>query len=183
MPIKLSSIKNEVTLSAHDQYVGSVHTICYFSYTSWGMQIQSLFNNPPTGSYFFGDKTPGTYMQIDLPSKYYLYNYSFAYDDNCLPKSFTFEGSNNLNYWKILDNHDNYQYSSQDCQYFNWVTFKIKKPKSYKYYRMKLKPGGGSSTTYPEQFRLLSFDAVILKSDLVPQIKCSVPKYNYISKF
>ena len=155
--ISLVTIKDNVTITGHDKYPNSVDGSCYY-YNPSSTDPKIILNNPPTGTYIYGNSV-GTYMQIDLSTKYCMLSYSFVTSD-WRPSSFTFKGTNDLSSWEaILDEHDNYNYESSSCSRF--FNFTIAKPQSFRYYRFKLKDNGGSASTRKNSFMINAFDAIL----------------------
>ena len=108
MPIKMSSIRNQVKITVHNKTTQS-----YEGYSSSTTDPNFLFDYSPTACYFAGNFGEiGCYFQFDLRKPYVLYDYSFVQDFNRQPRDFTFEGTNDPKKWScILDDHDKVQYT------------------------------------------------------------------------
>ena len=112
MTIKMSSISEQVNITAHNKYRATGTYIWAgkydYEYDTDKTNIKVLFDNPPTAFYFIGNNNEvGGYLQFDLRKPYVLYDYSFIHFVIECPKNFTFEGTNDPNKWNcVLDDQN-----------------------------------------------------------------------------
>ena len=176
MTFAISSIKDKVTITAHERSPDASSWGTKYSYDST-TDIKMLLNNPPT-TYFdiIGDPCP--YFQFDLSESYFLTEYSFVHFIAEQPINFTFEGTNDTSNWNcILDDRNKVKYKEQLIDSPLWNQFKIKNPKSFRYYRIKLKENGSTiKSGTSSYFALMAFDAIITKNYTKTHCKCTISK-------